>query len=102
MPGRPGGARKRKPVGPWERRCQHRVADAARLVGHPLASLWYSGQWGQELEHRAYVFDQEMARLGVQYHAVAAVRYRRWALWITVAASQVARVAEVIARLERS
>jgi hypothetical protein len=99
-PGRPGGARKGKPIGPWERRCQHTVADLAEL-SQPVVALWYVGEWGAALEHRAYVFDQEMARLGVRYHAALGVRFRRWALLVSVPESQAAKVAEVIDRLER-
>ena len=98
-PGRAGGARKRKPVGPWQRRCQHTVASPTDLP-QPVVSLWDVGAWGQKLEHRAYVFDQEMARLGLQYFAVLGVRYGRRALRITISVSQSERVAEVIARLE--
>ena len=50
-PGRPGGARKKKPIGPWERRCQHMVADPTELES-PLTQLRYSGAWGEELEQR--------------------------------------------------
>ena len=86
MPGRAGGARKRKPVGPWERCCQHTVADLAELPS-PVASLVYVGEWGKTLGHRAYVFDQAMARVGVWYHAKLGVRYRRRALLISVSGS---------------
>jgi hypothetical protein len=87
-------------VGNWEHRAQHRVADPARLA-QPVVSLWYNGEWGRELEHRAYVFDQEMANLGVPYFAEVGIQYRRRVLRVTVPESQAAQVAEVIARLER-
>jgi hypothetical protein len=100
FPGREGGKRKRKAARPWERRCQHLVADVAELQ-QPVTTLWYGGPWGTELEHQAYVFDQEMARLEIRYFAVLAVRYRRYAWHLTVAESDAEQVAETIARLER-
>jgi hypothetical protein len=66
-----------------------------------VTSLWYCGRWGRGLEHRAYVFDQEMARLGLSYHAALDVRWRRRALLVTVPAAAAAQVAWVIASLER-
>jgi hypothetical protein len=98
-PGRPGGARKRKPAGPWERRCQHIVADPLELT-QPIVALWYVGKWGADLEHRAYVFDQEMARLGIRYYAKLGIHFRRRALLISVSELQAAQVAEVIANME--
>jgi hypothetical protein len=66
FPGREGGRRKRRPVGSWRHRCQHLVEDQSEL-SPPLVSLWYSGRWGEKLEHRAYVLDQEMAKAGVRW-----------------------------------
>jgi hypothetical protein len=76
------------------------VADPAELES-PLTQLCYSGAWGEKLVHRAYVFDQEMARLGIKYHAVVGVVFRRRVLLVTIPKSEASRVAECIARLER-
>jgi hypothetical protein len=100
FPGRPGGARKAKGIGAWQHRCQRLVSSPTEL-SQPVASLWYGGAWGHDLEHRAYVFDQQMGKLGVRYFATIRVCYRRQAMLVTVAQSQAARVAEAIARLER-
>ena len=53
------------------------------------------------MAHRAYLFDQEMARLGVRYSAAMGVRDRRRALLVSVPESDAGRVAEVVVRLER-
>lgn len=99
-PGRPGGLKRGKTPGNWERRCQHRIEDI-NLLPQPWVELWYNGNGDTELEHRAYLFDQAMAKCGIFYVAILGARYRHWALLIRVREADSQQVAGVIKRLER-
>ena len=98
-PGRPGGARKRKPIGPWKKRCQHTVSDIRELP-QPVTQLNYCGIWCKKPKERAYLFDQEMAKLGISYHAAVTIVFCRRGLLITIPSAQSPQVSEVIAKLE--
>src|SRR5262245_38783248 len=81
-PGRPGGARKRKPVPAWQKRTQHRVRDVT-AVPTPAVALPYRGEYRRDAAHNAYLLDQELGRLGVRYFAEYHGRRRRGG-WFTV------------------
>lgn len=83
----------------WSRRCQHMVVNL-KQIGDSVTQLRYAGAWSKKLEDRAYVFDQEMARLGINYYAAVGDDFGRRILFIIVAESEAGRVAELISRLE--
>ena len=99
MPGRPGGRRKAKGVGAWQRRAQHLVGSASEL-SQPVVRLDYAGRFGEEATHAAYRLDQAMARLGVRYYAeFRGGAYRTARFDIYVAADHASSAAAAIARL---
>ncbi len=101
MAGRPGGARKKEPVGAGQRRAQHMVGSAAELP-QPVSAIDYAGVFGEEAEHNIYLFDQEMARLGVRYFAeYHGRRLRTSRFTIYVPEEHAAAVAAVAARLRK-
>lgn len=61
----------------------------------------YTGPWGRPLNHRVYLFDQEMAHRGVWYYATLARYGRRWALQVWVPFDRWGEVLSVIAELNQ-
>ncbi len=103
-PGRPGGARKCRPIAPWWRRCQHLVPPAAvPPPRHP--GLWFSGAWSWSRNRRrpeklAYLIDQELARLRIPYSMTLEIKCGRYAFLVIISLEHASQVAAVIARLE--
>jgi hypothetical protein len=101
FPGRPGGARRKKPA-VWRNRAQHLVASLAEL-SQPVVSLVYRGVFGENAAHNIYLLDQKMARLGVPYFA-RCHHGRGWystLFTVVVSAEHAASVSEAIAHILR-
>jgi hypothetical protein len=76
------------------------VASLADLP-QPVVRIDFAGVFGQTAEHNIYLFDQEMARLGVRYFAEYQGRILRTTHFtIYVPQEQAAAVAAVAARLQ--
>ena len=67
VPGRDGGRRKRKPV-EWRKQATHAVDDVSQLDG-VLIELTHVCPFGRSAAECIYLFDQEVARAGIRYHA---------------------------------
>jgi len=100
-PGRPGGARKRRRVGQWTRRCQHLVSlDCVPQPHH--TGFHCTGSWGQKKNRRpedfAYLIDQEMARLGIPYWMTLVDGYLCREFFVIVSEAHASQAEAVIAR----
>ncbi|AWM37344.1 hypothetical protein GobsT_46940 [Gemmata obscuriglobus] len=88
-------------MGAWQRRAQHMVGSVAELP-QPVGAVEYAGVFRETAEHNIYLFDQEMARIGVRYFAeFRGRRYRTTRFTIFVPTEQVGAVAAIAARLFR-
>jgi hypothetical protein len=69
----------------------------------PVAAVSYTGAYGEDAGHNIYLFDQEMAKLGVVYFAGYRQGVGRTTLFtIYVPADKVCMVAAIAARLQKS
>src|SRR5438034_801233 len=101
FPGRPGGARKKAPVGAWQHRTKHMVASKIELR-QPVVPISYAGVCGEDAAHNIYLFDQEIARLAMRYFAeYKGCRLRSPRFTIYVAKEHAAAVGAVAARLRK-
>ena len=68
----------------------------------PVSAIYYAGVFGEEPGHNIYLFDQEMARLGVRYFAKYHGRELRTTRFtIYVSEEQAPEVAAVATRLHK-
>lgn len=83
-PGRGGGARKWKRPD-WEHQAVHMVASLDDLP-KPVAFLIYGKPWGKDSGESIYLFDQEVAKVGVMYYAKYLPGPGRWnafSIWVS-------------------
>ena len=101
-PWRDGGDRKWKRAAVWQHRAQHMVKSAEKLQ-QPVATINFSGAFGEDAGLLIYRFDQEMARIGVRYAAVLqSDAFRTAHFTIHVPTEHADAVAAILARLQRT
>lgn len=99
FPGRDGGRHKRQPVA-WRKQATHAVANLSELSGE-LVWVSYQCPSNRSPAQSIYLFDQEIARSGIQHYHAELLGSRFYPSFVIhVPAEDKAKVTALITKLE--